>query len=117
MMSLSLSEWRELHGIDKALRRSDARLAAMLAIFCRLSASEAMPGHERLGTLGSRAWPGLLLATAAVVELIARGAILARVLVRALTSRPWHCRPSASSSPDAPLSTTPRQRWQPGDRP
>lgn len=115
-MSLSLGEWRELHGIGKALHRSDPRLAASLAIFCRLSASEAMPGHERLGSRRGRAWAAALLVTAAVVTLIARSAVLARALLRVLVSWCWRCRPSASSASGASLSTTSRQRRQPGDR-
>ena len=47
-MRLSLSERWKLHRIGVAVRRSDPRLASLLAIFTRLAARDAMPPHERL---------------------------------------------------------------------
>ena len=67
-MSLSLKEWRQLHAIDKAVGRSDARLAALLMMFAQLAVDEAMPGHERLGS--RRAWFALVPAIAAIVGMI-----------------------------------------------
>jgi Protein of unknown function (DUF3040) len=123
-MSLSLGEWRVLHGIDNALRRSDPKLAAMLAMFCRLSASDVMPRHERLGTLAVRVYAVLLQATAAVAKLIARSAALtrawsaalARVVARALVFKSWPGERSACWSPSAPLSTTSQRRRPRGRR-
>lgn len=82
-MSLSLKEWRELHVIDKAVRRSDARLAALLTIFARLAVDEAMPGHERLGARRHRAWAALLPAIAAVIGMIVWAAAAAWAMCQA----------------------------------
>lgn len=49
-MPLSLWELWKLHRIEVAIRRSDPGLAALLTIFARLTARDAMPGHERLDT-------------------------------------------------------------------
>jgi hypothetical protein len=57
-MPLSLSERWKLHRIEVAVRRSDPRLAALLAMFTRLTARDAMPPHERLDA--SEPWSGLL---------------------------------------------------------
>jgi hypothetical protein len=57
-MRLSLSERWKLRRIEAALSRSDPRLAALLAIFTRLSARDAMPSHERLDA--SEPWTGLM---------------------------------------------------------
>jgi hypothetical protein len=57
-MRLSLSERWKLHRIEAAVRRSDPRLAALLAIFTRLTAQDAMPPHERLDA--SEPWTGLM---------------------------------------------------------
>ena len=57
-MRLSLNERWKLHRIEAALRRSDPRLAALLAMFTRLAAQDAMPPHERLDA--SEPWTGLL---------------------------------------------------------
>ena len=47
-MCLSCREQRRLNLIRGSLSRSDPGLAAMLAIFSRLAAGEAMPGREQL---------------------------------------------------------------------
>jgi hypothetical protein len=47
-MSLSFRERRQLGRIGRTAGRSDPRLAAMLAIFGRLTATEPMPRHEHL---------------------------------------------------------------------
>ena len=57
-MGLSLRERWQLHRIEVDVRRSDPRLAALLAIFTRLAARDAMPPHERLDA--SQPWPGLI---------------------------------------------------------
>ena len=49
-MSLNRREQRELHRIESGLLRSDAHLAAMLAVFSRLSAGQRMPGREQAAT-------------------------------------------------------------------
>lgn len=57
-MRLSLTERWKLHRIEVAVRRSDPRLAALLAMFARLAAHDAMPGHERLDD--NEPWPGIM---------------------------------------------------------
>jgi hypothetical protein len=47
-MGLTSGERHTLGRIADRMGRSDPRLAARLAIFARLAASEQMPGHERL---------------------------------------------------------------------
>lgn len=45
---LNLKDRRKLRQIDKEVRRTDPRLASLLAMFSRLAAGEPMPAHERL---------------------------------------------------------------------
>jgi hypothetical protein len=59
-----------LREIDKAVSRSDPRLASMVAIFARLAAGEQMPGREQLQTPASR----MLGAAAIIAALISRAA-------------------------------------------
>jgi hypothetical protein len=47
-MSLSHRQRHQLHRIDTALHRSDPQLTAMLGIFGRLSAGEAMRAWEQV---------------------------------------------------------------------
>jgi hypothetical protein len=83
-MSLALREWRELHEIERTVRRSDPRLAALLAIFSRLAVSDAMPGYERLPARTARLWAVVMLAAAATVRMITQtAAAAARLLDRA----------------------------------
>lgn len=86
-MCLSLSEWRELHKIDKTVRRSDPRLASLLAIFTRLAASEAMPGHERLRGRGSHIRAVLSLAIIAVLRMISQTFVLATRVTSRIRAR------------------------------
>jgi hypothetical protein len=47
-MSLSHHQQHQLHRIETGLLRSDPQLTAMLGIFFRLSAGEAMPAWEQV---------------------------------------------------------------------
>jgi hypothetical protein len=92
-MCLSLNEWRALRGIGRQVCRSDPQLASLLAIFSRLSAAEAMPGHERMRHGADRILARLALAVTAatrtVVRVIARPARALRALRAArLAARP-----------------------------
>jgi hypothetical protein len=49
-MSLSYHHQRLLHRIGTGLVRSDPQLAAMLSVFARLSADEAMPAWEQVSS-------------------------------------------------------------------
>jgi hypothetical protein len=46
-MSLNHHQQRQLHRIESRLLRSDPHLAAMLAVFVRLSADQLMPAWEQ----------------------------------------------------------------------
>lgn len=46
-MASSFRQFRQLRAIERQLRRSDPRLAAMLAIFARLNAGEAIISREQ----------------------------------------------------------------------
>jgi hypothetical protein len=65
-MSVSAAQQRVLEGIADGLRRTEPKLAAMYAMFTRLSGNEEPPSRERLAPRRSRAlvaalvtlWPG-----------------------------------------------------------
>ncbi|MGD0243651.1 MAG: hypothetical protein ABSB59_25490 [Streptosporangiaceae bacterium] len=59
-MRLSLIERWRLRRIGKAVRHTDPRLAAKLAIFSRLAAGDPMPGHERLLAASGRSQAPLM---------------------------------------------------------
>lgn len=46
-MASSFRQFRQLRAIERQLRRSDPRMAAMLAIFARLNAGEAITSREQ----------------------------------------------------------------------
>lgn len=72
-MSLSCRQQRLLRRIDDAVRRSDPRLASMLAIFGQLTAGEKMPSREQLRTPPlSRIRAMLAAAAIAIAAVIAR---------------------------------------------
>jgi hypothetical protein len=54
MTRLPFRERRLLHGMGKSVSQSDPHLAAMLAIFGRITAAEPMPGPECLRTPASQ---------------------------------------------------------------
>jgi hypothetical protein len=53
----SYSQRRRLRRMDRWMSRSDPHLAAMLAIFTRLAAGEAIGSIEQAGSGGARARP------------------------------------------------------------
>jgi hypothetical protein len=65
-----------LRRMSRDLRRSDPHLTAMLAIFARLTAGEAITGEEQSTSPGARAWRGLTWLGRASVHLAA--ALIAR---------------------------------------
>jgi uncharacterized protein YijF (DUF1287 family) len=91
-MSLPYRQQWQLRQIDHALRRSDPHLAAMLAIFTRLTASEKVPAVEPLGAPAWRLLAPLLGVAVIVSAWVARGTRRAgRRMVagaRRLTHRP-----------------------------
>lgn len=66
-MGLPVRQRMALDDIDRALRGSDPRLAALYAIFGRLTKNEEIPRIEQLrhGALAWLAWIGVVLAAAA----------------------------------------------------
>ena len=60
-----------LRRMSRDLRRSDPHLAAMLAIFARLTAGEAITSEEQSTSPGARAWRGLAWLGWATVHVVA----------------------------------------------
>lgn len=112
-MTLSLREWRELHEIDRTVRRSDPWLAALLAIFSRLAASDPMPGHERLPARVVRLVAITMLAGTAAARVITQTAVvLGRACwrpVSAVARLPARLQARRASSRDGHAATG----WQP----
>jgi hypothetical protein len=69
-MNVPYRQRRRLRRIDRALRRSDPGLAAMLSIFARLNADEAIPAWEQLETGHAPNWYVLLWPVASVAFLV-----------------------------------------------
>src|SRR5436190_7455035 len=59
-MSVTYSQHWRLRRIDRWMSRSDPHLAAMLPIFARLAAGEAITSSEQLGFRRTRAWCSLV---------------------------------------------------------
>jgi hypothetical protein len=66
-MSLNYRQQHQLYRIESRLLRSDPHLAAMLAVFARLSADQHMPAREQIATRLDR----IRLAAALIVKAIA----------------------------------------------
>src|SRR5260370_12696495 len=66
VMSLSHHHQRQLYRIESGLLRADPQLAAMLGIFGKLSASQAMPSWEQVPTRRDRARQAAALTVQAV---------------------------------------------------
>ena len=94
-MSLSHHQQRQMYRIEAGLLRADPQLAAMLGIFGKLSAGQAMPSWEQVPTRRDRirqaaALPvqAIILAAAAIGLLLS--AILALVLVLVIAAGTRH---------------------------
>jgi hypothetical protein len=66
-MSLNHRQLHRLHRIESGLLRSDPQLAAMLAVFTRLSAGQYLPAWEQVPTRQER----IRQAAASIVKAIA----------------------------------------------
>jgi hypothetical protein len=87
-MSVGYSQHWRLRRMDRWMRRSDPHLAAMLAIFARLTAGEAMPGIEQAGFRHARAWRNLIrMREAARLLLTYAGRVFRRI--GEAVARPW----------------------------
>jgi len=80
-MSLSHHQQHQLHRIQTGLLRADPQLAAMLGIFGRLSASQAMPAWEQVPTSRDRIRQAAALTVQAVtLAAAAIGLLLSAIL-------------------------------------
>ena len=75
-MSLNHRQQRQLYRIESRLLRSDPHLAAMLAVFGRLSAGQHMPGWEQIATRLDRIRQAAALITNAIAVMAAAISLL-----------------------------------------
>lgn len=90
-MSISYRQRRRLRHLRQALWLSEPRVAAMLSMFSRLSAGEAMPAQERVRRRAPRPVRALGHAAWAVLCLCSRALIACGRLLRPLTRPLWPC--------------------------
>jgi DUF3040 family protein len=81
-MSLNHHQQRQLYRIESRLLSSDPHLAAMLAVFGRLSAGQRMPAWEQIATRVDR----IRQAAALIAKSIAAMAAAAGLLVGAVVA-------------------------------
>ena len=97
-MSLSHHHQRQLYRIESGLLRADPQLAAMLGIFGKLSAGQAMPAWEQVPTRRDRVRQAAALTVqAAALAAAAAGLLLSAILVLLLAAagpRPRRRRPA-----------------------
>jgi hypothetical protein len=80
-MSLNYRQQHQLYRIESRLLRSDPHLAAMLAVFARLSADQRMPAREQIATRLDRIrQAAALIAKATAVTASAVGFLVSAVL-------------------------------------
>ena len=113
-MSLSQHQRHQLHRIETGLLRSDPQLTAMLGIFGRLSAGEAMPAWEQVPSRRrSIQQAAVLIVTAATVMAEGIGLLLravAALVIAAIGTRRRHRLP-------VPAPERTRRVWGSGGRP
>ena len=81
-MSLSHHQQRQLHRIESGLLQADPQLAAMLGIFGKISAGQAMPSWEQVPTRPDRVRQAAALTVQAVtLAAAAIGLLLSAILV------------------------------------
>jgi Protein of unknown function (DUF3040) len=113
-MSLSHRQQHQLYRIESRLLRSDPHLAAMLAMFTRLSAGQRLPAWEHVATRPDRIRQAAALiamaiaAIAAAVGLLA-GAVLALLTAIIMGRRGEPVRKPAPASPSKKLG--PNEPW------
>lgn len=101
-MSLPHRQRHQLHLMGRALRATDPHLVAMLVIFARLAAGEAMPGWEHV----PRRRPRLLLAAMAIVRLVIHVVVACgRGARRAVIATRWIVRSVRASSRNSSQSS------------
>jgi hypothetical protein len=85
MVSVSYTQHWRLRRLDRWMSRSDPRLAAMLAIFARLTAGEPIASIEQAGFRRTCAWYNLSRMKAAVLLLIGLTSRACRWIGKAVT--------------------------------
>ncbi len=80
-MSLSHHRQRQLYRIESGLFRADPQLAAMLDLFGKLSAGQAMPSWEQVPTRRDRVRQAAALAVQAVTLAAAAIGLLLRAVL------------------------------------
>jgi len=115
-MSLNHRQLHRLHRIESGLLRSDPQLAAMLAVFTRLSAGQYLPAWEQVPTTQER----IRQAAASIVNAIAVAVVASavslllnavRALVRAVVTGDRARPPVEGRSPVEPRHDD--QGWNP----
>ncbi len=83
-MSLSHHQQRQLHRIETGLLRADPQLAAMLGIFGKISAGQAMPAWEQVPARRDRVRQAAALTVQAVTLAAAAIGLLLRAVLALL---------------------------------
>ena len=102
-MSLSHHQQRQLYRIESGLLRADPQLAAMLGIFGRLSAGQAIPSWEQVPTRRDRVRQAAALTVQAVtLAAAAVGLLLSAILALVLVvAGPRHRRRRPAPGPES----------------
>jgi predicted membrane-bound mannosyltransferase len=102
-MSLSHRQQHQLHRIQTGLLRSDPQLTAMLGVFGRLSAGQAMPAWEQVSTRQHRIWQAAALTVQATIVVADAIVLLLRavlaLLIAAVGTRHGHRLPAPGPEP------------------
>jgi hypothetical protein len=113
-MSLNHRQLHRLHRIESGLLRSDPQLAAMLAMFGRLTAGQHLPTWEQLATRPDRIRQAAALIVTAVTVLaaaIAHLLVAVRGLVSAIVMGDRARQPALPAPASPPRDD--RQGWNP----
>ena len=90
-MSLSHHQQRQLHRIESGLLQADPQLAAMLGIFGKISAGQAMPSWEQVPTRRDRVRQAAALTVQAVtLAAAATGLLLTAILTLLIVAGARH---------------------------
>lgn len=85
-MSLNRSQQHQLHRIESRLYRSDPHLAAMLAVFGRLSVGQRMPAWEQIATSQGNVRQATAMIAKALAIIVAALGLLAGAIRFLLTA-------------------------------
>ena len=100
-MSLSYHQQRQLHRIESGLLRADPQLAAMLGIFGKISAGQAMPSWEQVPTRPDRVRQAAALTVQAVtLAAAAIGLLLSAILALLIVAGTRHRRRLPAPGPE-----------------